>query len=310
MKNKKAKIYFLFITVPVIILFLNAVSYAQSSKKGKTVNTIGFMQGLFSSVNINDAQAGVRIWISKIVKNNSLFDKYNVNVKIYDDINQVLSQKSRDNLSTLSLTTPDYIIYGSKLGLEPVLVPSIDDEAGSEYYLLVNKNKNYNNLEDLKNTVIGLTSEESHKASVLWLDVTLAKNHLPQKEKFFNKIEYSEKESKLILNLFFGQTDACLVSNHDFRLMKELNPQIGNKLKIIATSPEYLWGLVCFTKSFDDAEKNIFSSSALKFQNLTSGKQLFSLLKMDKLIPFRKEYLETYKTLLKEYNNLIRGKNY
>lgn len=309
MRNKKFKKYF-HITIILIIILFNSIKYAQNNNSNKKVNTIGFMYDLFSGVDINDAQAGVKIWVSKIVKINNLFNKYNVKVKIYTSVNQVISQMQQDNLSMLSLTTQDYLNYGSKIGLEPALVPSINNDAGAYYYLLVKKDKNYNSLKDLKNITIGLTSQGSHQASVLWLDELLAKDQLPQKEKYFKKIIYSEKESDLILNLFFDQTDACIVSNHDFQLMKELNPQIGSQLKTILISPKYLWGIVCYTMLFDNKAKNLFYESALKFQNLPSGKQLFSLLKIDKLIPFKQEYLDNFKTLLKNYDRLvIRNKN-
>ncbi len=309
MKNKNPKIYFL-VTIILLSSFFNSKEFAQNITSNKKVSTIGFMVDHFSDVNINDAQAGVKIWVSKIVQIDNLFNKYNVKVKIYSSINQIISQMDQDNLSMLSLTTQDYLNYGSKIGLEPALVPSINNDAGSYYYLLVKKDKNYNGIKDLKNIIIGLTFQGSHQASVLWLDVLLAKNHLPPKEKYFKKIIYSEKEWDLILNLFFGQTEACIVSNHDFQLMKELNPQIDCQLKTILISPKYLWGVVCYTTLFDKKEKNLFYESALKFQHMPSGRQLFSLLRIDELIPFKQGFLDSFKTLLKNFNSLeIKNKN-
>lgn len=298
------------VTLVLFLSLINNAALAKNNPGGKETATIGFMSDLFSSVDINDAQAGVKIWIYKIVKSNNLLNNYNVKVKIYNSIGQVLSQMKQDHLAMLSLTTPDYIKNSSKIGLKPALAPSINNEAGANYYILVKKGENYQKLKDLKNKTIGLTSERSHYASILWLDILLVKNHLPSKEKYFKKIEYSEKQSKLILNLFFGETDACVVTDHDFQIMKELNPQIGKRLKYILISPKYLWGLVCFTSFFSEKEKKLFVETSLKFQNLPSGKQLFSLLKMDKLIPFKNRYLDSYKSLMKDYKNIVLKKSH
>ncbi len=50
----------------------------------------------------------------------------------------------------------------------------------------------------------------------------------------------------------------------------------------------------------------LFFNSAINIQDLTTGEQLCSLIKIDKLIPFKKEFINNYVTLLKEYNNMIK----
>lgn len=91
--------------------------------------------------------------------------------------------------------------------------------------------------------------------------------------------------------------------------MNELNPQVGEHIINIQTSPKYLWGLLCFTKTFTDArDRNLFYNSAVHVHELISGKQLFSLIKIDKLVPFKNEYLNSYKELIKEYTYLLKTK--
>ncbi len=302
--NKRCKIKYISIAFIIVLLLTSTIIYSHSNYK-KELITIGFMHNLFFNKDINDEQAAIKVWVDNILKNNKLKYYYSFRSKIYENFNEVSTEMKSDSLSAVVISTIDYLKLGSKIKLQPALVPVINNEVGYKYYLLVKKNDNYNSLKDLQNTSIGLSSERVHTASILWLEVTLAKINLPSKDKFFKNIKYSGKESDLVLDLFFGKTDACIVSDYDYNLMKELNPQIGNKLKIIAITPRYLRALFCFTKLVGKEEKDVILNSAITFQTLSAGKQLFTLLNMEKIESYKPEYIESYKTLLKEHDNLV-----
>jgi len=204
----------------------------------------------------------------------------------------------------------DFLNSGSKLSLEPVFVPSINREnIGAEYNLLIRKKDNYKSIKDLKGMAIGISTDQNHTASRLWLDVTLSKSSLPPRAKFFGKVVEIQKESQLLLNLFFGQIDACIVSDNALRLMKDLNPQIGENLISILTSPRYLQGILCFTKSFnDEKDRKIFRSGIMNVAQFPSGRQMLALIKISKLVPYNNEYMDTYRNLVKDYNNMKKMK--
>jgi phosphonate transport system substrate-binding protein len=286
---------------------MNAQTYTNDAPK-KTY-TIGNMKNLFMEVDVNDAQAAIKVWVDELVKTYRYSNRYNLRSKIYNQIDEVNEEKGLDSLAILSLNTYDYLNDKIKIGLDPMLVPSVGGDIFGDYYILVRKDEHYKNLEDLKGTSIGILASTNHIASRFWLDVILAKLNIPDKTKFFKNLITANKESQLILNLFFGQVDACIVSTGTFDLMKELNPQIGEKLISIQTSPKYLWGVTCFTRLFNNqSDRDIFYRHALHMNEQISGKQLFSLIKIDRLVPFKNEYLNSFKDLLKEYNYLLKTK--
>jgi hypothetical protein len=306
--NKKLLIL-LFSLLPAYSVFFSV--YAQSNKNGSTkrVYTVGYMRNQFNQVDLNDAKAAIKVWLDELVKTYHYTEGYSLKVKIYNKFEELNKEMRQDSLAILSMNTIDYLNNSAKIGLDPVLVPSTGGDIFTQYYILVRKEGHYKNIKDLKGSSLGILSGTNQAASKYWLDVTLAKNNVHNKTKFFKNIILSNTESQLILNLFFGLLDVCIVSKGAFSLMKELNPQIEQKIASIQTSPKYLWGIVCFTKTFvNQNDRNLFYSNAVNVQQLVSGRQVLSLVKVDKLEPFKLEYLNSLRDLLKDYNYLLSTK--
>ncbi len=86
--------------------------------------------------------------------------------------------------------------------------------------------------------------------SIIWLDVELARAGLPAAEYFFDPMAHVGKVSEVLLPVFFGKEDACLVTQKVFDIMAELNPQISRQLKIVAASKGYIPGFLAFRKNY------------------------------------------------------------
>jgi len=300
-------IFLLLLAASLTSFKLNTANFSETPIK--RTYTLGYMKNIFSEVDINDARAAIKVLTDEIVRAYHYSDGYNLKAKIYGQCSDVTDSMKNDSLAVLSVNPYDYLTFGDKIGLDPILVPCTKGDIFEQYSILTRKVSNFSNIKDLKGVKIGLLSSKNHIASRIWLDVLLAKNNIPDKSKFFNKINTAEKESQLILDLFFGHLDACIVSTGALILMKELNPQVGEKLISIQNSPKYLWGMLCYTKIFtSEKDRNIFYTSARQVNGLNPGKQLFSLVKINKLEPFRYEYLNSFRDLLKEYNNDIKLK--
>lgn len=290
MKTRKSNII-----LYVLVLLISCLSISAVAPQNNLIipikknYTIGFIRSLFSEVDLSDAQAALKIWVKEIVKAYHYNDGYNLKAKIYNRIDEVKAEMKRDSLAVVVLNTTDYLEYNDRIDLDPALVLSSRGDIFEQYYILVRKDDTYKNIKDLKGANLGMLSGPAQSASRRWLDVSLAKNNITDKSKFFKKIITSDKESQLILNLFFGHLDACLVSKSAFSLMKELNPQIGSKIISVYSSPSYLIGLICYLNNIiSEHEKNLFYTNVIHIQELNSGRQLLSLIKVDKLAPFKK----------------------
>ncbi len=139
----------------------------------------------------------------------------------------------------------------------------------------------------------------------MWLTVELHNNKLGSKDKFFQEIKEGGLPSHTILSVFFGENDACIVTNIAYKTMVELNPQVSKKLEILQTSPSFIEGLACYSDDFMKMKiKDSMLESVVDFDKYPSGKQIYNLLRVKKLLPFKEEYLNSARELLKEYNSI------
>lgn len=301
---KERNTYFTLLNFILLFILLNIGDYSQNNPKRYT---IGIMKNLFNDVNINDAGAACNVWIKEL---NKLYkSRYDVDFKIYDNFNEVREALKEGYLAFLALNVSNYMKYKNKFTLTPQFVASFKGDSLFRYQLLVRKEDNYKNLKNLKKTKIGITTKYNNSIPSLWFDVNCAENNIYNKD-YFKEVVASPNESQLILNLFFGKIDACIVPEKMFKLMADLNPQIQNRLTPIISSPYYVLSVMCFTKNFSNkSDREFFIENALNMQKLITGRQVMALMKIDKLVLFNDGDLNSYLNLLNEYKSIDRSAN-
>jgi phosphonate transport system substrate-binding protein len=97
-----------------------------------------------------------------------------------------------------------------------------------------------------------------------------------------------------------------VVDELSFKIMKELNPQVGAALQVVAISERFADILVC-------VREHGWPSDALRAETMQAltdlpqdpgGRQILTLFKIDQLVPFRDEYLDSIRQLRTTYAKL------
>ncbi len=295
----------------LIALVLASPQPAQNQNSNDKTETYGvaFLKSMYSNVNYNDAKAALKVYIDELQR--KLITGYKMKPVMFDNVEDLLKNFSKENLADITLTPVDFLKYQSRLSLYPVLVSSGYKSPFENYLILAGKNEGIKSLDDLAGKKLGMLQEDKNSIPLMWLEVELCRKKLPSldKDKFIEKIIYGKSESQLILSLFFKQIDVCLVSRTSFETMIELNPQIKDKIVILAESPGYITEVSSFTKKFNFSKYSTdLFNTLLKLDDYTTGKQLFALSKTAKIIPYKEEYLVNVKELISEYGNLVKEK--
>lgn len=124
---------------------------------------------------------------------------------------------------------------------------------------------------------------------------------------FFAPISLVSTPAQTILPVFFGQADACLVTRRAFLLASELNPQVAERLTVLFASPPLGGGVIAFRPGYPDADKQRLISLIVEFfSDDVRSRQLMTLFGRRMLVPFRPEYLESVKSLLREHHELAK----
>lgn len=303
----REKVRLLVILISALLLPGSTSSELNRADAGKKeVYGIVFMKSMFLNVNLNDALAAINIYINELQKNQPI--TYEFRSVIYEDTDDLIRSFDKDKLALVNLSSVDFLKYRKTLPMTPVMAAMTDKNSPLGKYLLIVKNNGpVNSARDLSQKKIALLPRTYTPIPHMWLDVMLYKNGIAKKKDYPLLVSDGQTESKVVMSLFFGQYDACVVSERAYQLMCELNPQVGRQLKILQTSPGYLMAVSCYTNTFMKKQDWKFLYERIfDIVSYPAGKQLFTLLKADRIVPFKEEYLITIKQLVEEYDLLAR----
>ncbi len=153
-----------------------------------------------------------------------------------ETVRKRVDEKKMDILVSPAL---EYVTLERGNLLEPVMTMSASQspKGKTRYLVLTSQDSNLSSLEALKDKTI-LTYTRSDQALLrMWVDVLLSSHHLPIGDKYFHTISGTFKPSTACLPVFFGKADGCVIDDATWGVLRELNPQLGSKLRPIAESP-------------------------------------------------------------------------
>ena len=126
-----------------------------------------------------------------------------------------------------------------------------------------------------------------------WLDGLLAKDGQGPAATFFGSQMKETKPAKAILPVFFGQADACLVTRSSFADMTELNPQVGQQLRVLAASPEMIPAFLCFRRGYASRFRPQVETAIRTLHSNAAGKQVLMVFGCDQITRHPGSYLQS-----------------
>ena len=282
----------------VLLIVFPSLLFAQGSDDGtKRGYRFIYSKELFFNTKTEDAIALTKIFTEKVKKQNGIEDEAEIVICKNDE---ELIDATKTNFDFV-LSTTVALVRLLKIGnVKPVLVNQTQGSYGFVYYLVTRKDKNINHLSDLKNRKLNILARSDGQTPSLWLEKILRDNKLPVKNRFFEEITFDYKPINILLPVFFNKLDAAVITKESFDVMCVLNPNIKKDLNILATSKTLLFGVLSFdTKSKNKEREKFIYDILTTMQNDADGRQFLSLFSLDKIIPYKEEYLTKFMELYK-----------
>lgn len=239
----------------LVIVIISSLGMAETVRDGIEYLNIGYTKSLLSDVDFKDAQVAMDLWVKELSK--STKNPLQPRSILIDDLPALIRAINAKQVDVLGLSCLDYFKIKDQVNLEPGMVVIIGGKPSKEFSLITRRDKGLKNLGELKNSKLLVCDEKpGNGVPLMWLDTFLVKQGVPSSKRLFISIKEVDKVSQAVLPLFFKQVDACLVSRSGFETMVELNPQIGEQLTILATSPGFVLGGVFFERIFGKILRN------------------------------------------------------
>ena len=264
---------------------------------------VGFSSRVFADTDPRDAQAAMELWTKEL--SHSMGIKALPRTIIFRNTADLLEAVNKGDLIIVSLPAIDYLKIHDEAQLTPSIVSSSNAGRGREFVLITRRDRGIRTVADLRGKTINLLPAAKQEVSHLWLDVLLMREGKRDSSSFFRQVKEAASASQAIMTVFFKQADAAIVSRGAFETSKDLNPQIGNQLSVIAESKSLMGDISCIPNMVNNKLKLSIEYAAEHLHESTIGKQIFTLFQIDRTIPFQPSYLDGISDLLRERDRLL-----
>jgi len=304
-ETKKVSKFFLvtFIVVNMFFSIARGEPILQKNNDREAELIVGYSSKIFLDVDIKDARAATKIWTDKLVRRmGSSFNKSEV--VIFDELTTLENMIKAQLVDIIVLFSQEYLEVRNRSLLVPVFASDYGKNFYYELLIIVRRDSGINQFSDLKKKRIVVELGQKESLPMLWLETLLAREGFFDPKAYFSNIKAGGRASQVVLPVFFRQADGSIAGRKSFEMMTELNPQVGKELKVLTISPGFLTGVVCLRKDFYQQHSTIITDTLKAFYEDPEGKQIMMLFKVNKLLPFKYEYLESVESLLKEHRDL------
>jgi ABC-type phosphate/phosphonate transport system substrate-binding protein len=296
LKKRSSAIKLLCSLFAIALILLPDTAWVKMPDKPRL--SIGYSSKTFLDVDMKDAVAALDVWVDEW----SAKEGFSAQNHVYDDLDVLAKDFQQGNLDFGIVKSLDYLKIRKAINPELAMTHVKGGKKTIRYYLLAQSDSGITSIRDLRNSK--LTVRKGDDMGLLFLNTLLLKNRLPETEKFFFFVDPKPRSSQVMLSVFFGQAGACLTTDITYKTMVELNPQVKEKLKIIASSEEYVEGVNFFRKDYDENYKKIVLDRSQKLKDSVRGRQIMLLFKIDKVALLEEKDLDTVRKLLADYERL------
>ncbi len=268
---------------------------------------VGFGPTSFINVNAADAKAAFTVFARTVGRGQG----YNLNVKVhtYDSERAFVSAVTNHNLHLVVILAWTYLDAHLDRYIEPSFLAIEGGHGPREYMLLVRQDSEYRDIPDLQGKQVILLESTNCEMSRQWLRTRLLERGLGSPGSFFGRVDVEGKATKVLLPVFFGNADACVLSRPVLNTMQELNPQIGRRVRAISESKPLVDAITCL--SIDGWEKEFYrtdlAESVKTLHETPEGMQILTLFRVDRLAPFEATMLTETRTLKDTHDRLLKG---
>lgn len=289
----------------VYCLFSVMLSYAKDvplRKEGR-LNMGYYFYSINETVNRADVEVTLNFWAKDLFEIEGKKHNFAITsskATLYEDI-LAMKQDFINGELDMIIAPPMLIAkYFNRSSLRDGFMGVLEDKKPEYLYLIVNADKNINSIRDLSGKRLVLQGHD--ETAEIFLDRLVLKE-FKKSYKEINLILQSQKKSnRIVLDVFFKNADAAVVYGSAYDTMVELNPQIKNKVKILAFYPLKSKNFSYFRHDYPLIKE--LNEAAMTFENTPRGKQILEIFKTPNIDYCKVDDLDVFDHFYQDYLDL------
>lgn len=244
---------------------------------------VGFSRSLFSDVNDSDARAAIMLWARTVARERGI--RVDPSAQMFDDPEEIAEALAAGAVDAASVTFSEHQVIAAQVATGPWFVTRTSGDLLEEYVLLVHQESGFESVESLEGGSVALHTSARTGLAPDWLDwLVVGEGHGDHAPAFFGEIRREKKASAAVLPVFFGTADAGVVTESGFSVLRDLNPQLGRKLRVLARSQPLVPAVMAFRKDFDSTERDAVLAALNELHTTPAGQQVLNLFQSDALV--------------------------
>ena len=287
-----------------LALLLTAVQGpALAAEEGLDVVRFALDRSLFRDLNKNDGDVAVHAYTRSVGEDYGL----GARVTVVDGLPETVAALQRNEVDLVGIQGQWLTDIPPELVEGPVLVPIVGQRIFEEYVLLVRTPDPAKRVADLKGRRLIVSTDLRSELLSTWLEVLFHDEGLAPPRAVLGSIVEATKPAQVVLPVFFGKADACVVTRAAWETMGELNPQVRAQLRAIATSPPVIPGFSFFRRGIAPGLKALVRRAVASSQDKPAFRQILTLFRLSGIVEQPESALDSTRELVIRYQALRRG---
>ncbi len=207
--------------------------------------------------------------------------------KTYGEVNDLFKNGQID---LAFICSGPYAVEKEKYGFEALATPIVRDKPFYQSYLIVNKNSEYQNLNDLRNKVFAFTDPDSNTGALVpqyWL---LKMGQTP--ESFFENFTYTYSHDNSIMAVARELVDGATVDGHKWEYFQARNPIYSSRTRVIFKSKPFGSPPLVTSVALPPHSKEQIRQAVFMMHLDPEGKKILEKLMIDRFVSPEEEWYE------------------
>jgi ABC-type phosphate/phosphonate transport system substrate-binding protein len=289
----------------IVLACTGPVTTAQRESAESADLHVGFDPISFVNVNLTDAKAAFRVLTRSVGEKKG----YNLNVTVhtFEDQETFAAAVTNHSLHLVVMTAWEFLSCDLEHFLEPRFLATDAGQGPREYLLLVSKESPIQDIKSLRGKHVCLLENTNCEMSRPWFETLLLERGLGRPEAFLGRMGVAAKTTGALLPVFFGKADACVVSRPAFDMMRELNPQLGRRLRTVAVSAPLIDSVTFMAREGWDRpqHRTDMAESLATLHETPQGKQILTLFKVDRMASYEAHFMAGTRALKEKHDRLV-----